>query len=197
MPYQRILLVEDEQLTLAGLSEGLREHGYEVFEASTAQQAMNVAEEHQPDLAILDMRLTDGSGLDVARWLKAHTETPFIFLSAYSEDDLVCQAVGAGAMGYLVKPLLAQQLIPVIHSATERARELNDLSLTTERLKAALESDRSVAQAVGLLMERYHLDERSAFDRLRAYARSQRRKVHEVAEEILKGHELIARIGRD
>ena len=121
--------------------------------------------------------------------LREHTQIPFVFLSAYGDDDIVSQGVAEGALVYLVKPLDVSQLVPAIETALSRSQDLYQLRQAQHQLTTALAGNRSTSVAVGLIMERYRLSERDAFERLRLFARSNRRKLHDVAEEIVNAAE--------
>ena len=104
---------------------------------------------------------------------------------------MVLQAAQHGALGYVVKPVDIPQLVPAIEAALARAADLRELRETGGQLQTALNESREVSMAVGLLMERRRLDRRQAFDALRTTARTQRRKIGEVAQELLAAAELL------
>ena len=191
MSSPKILLVDDDRLILSMLGEGLRAAGYETLQASNGEEAITLAEGQHPDLAVLDVRMPGMSGLQVAAHLREKTRVPFIFLSAYGDMDVVSEGVGYGGLVYLVKPVDVAQLIPAIESALVRAQELRALQDTGAQLNTALAASRSTSVAVGLLMERHRISEAQAFERLRSFARSQRRKVQEVAQEIVDASGLL------
>lgn len=185
MSVAKLLIADDDRLVLATLAEGLRRVGHTVLEAANGDEAIHLACEQSPDLAILDMRMPGRDGLDVAQWLREHTRVPFLFLSAYGDAEVVAAAVQSGALGYLVKPLDVQQILPSIDAAMMRGRELNALLEEEAQLSAALRLSRQTSMAVGILMARHNINERDAFDRLRAQARSQRRKISDLASELV------------
>ncbi|ABA57980.1 Response regulator with putative antiterminator output domain [Nitrosococcus oceani ATCC 19707] len=184
----KILLVDDERFVLSMLAQGLRNVGYEVFEAVSGQAAMLFAEEVKPTIAVVDIRMPEMSGIEVGHWFRRQG-IPFIFLSAYDDNETVKMAAKAGALGYLVKPIGVPQLLPTIHAARERADEIGRLKETESQLNAALRGSREISIAVGLLMERYHLTEKDAFERLRTHARVQRCKLHDLARNIIGASE--------
>ena len=186
MPTATLLIADDDRLVLATLADGLRRAGYTVLEAASGDEAVAIACEQSPDLAILDMRMPGRSGAEVAVWLREHTDTPFIFLSAYGDTAVVEAAVRAGALGYLVKPLDVQQILPSIDAALMRGRELNALLEEEAQLSTALRLGRQTSLAVGILMARHQLTEQVAFNRLRAQARAERRKVSDLAAELIQ-----------
>jgi response regulator NasT len=181
----RVLVVDDDRLVLATLAKGLRQWDYDVAEASSGEAALKIALETKPDMVLLDVNMPRMSGLEVAKALRAQTSIPFMFLTAYGDTDIVRQAAEHGAMGYLVKPVDISQIVPAIEAALARGKELGRLRETETQLSTALANSRETSMAVGILMERERLDRNLAFEMLRDYARSQRRKISEVAEELL------------
>lgn len=183
---RKILIVDDDRLILSTLGRALRAQSYEVLEASTGGEAMKIATEHAPDLAILDVRLDGESGIELGHRLAESTQTPFLFLSAYAEQDVVKEASCGCALGYLVKPVSPTNLIPTIETALTRAAEIRKLKCDKINLTAAMCSDRRISMAIGILMERHRKPEDDAFELLRMRARSQRRKIIDVAAEIVQ-----------
>ena len=191
-----ILIVDDDRLVLATLGQGLRDAGYQVTEASDGASALALVSRNTPDLALLDVRMPGMSGVELAERLAAEHQLPFIFLSAYGDADIIERAKQLGALGYLVKPLDVPQIIPSLEAALARAAEIQSLKDTGEQLSHALESGRETSMAVGILMERQGLDRQEAFEALRSYARSQRRKVHDMAADIVNAAETLNKASR-
>lgn len=185
MTQPHLLLVEDDLLILRTMARGLREAGYCVSEAESAEEAMQVCTKIRPDLAVLDIRMRGLSGLELSRWLAEH-DISFLFLTAYDDEALVREAQQAGALGYLVKPIDVPRIIPSLETALARARDLVGLRESEEKLVAALQNSREISTAVGLLMERHDQSAEQAFESLREQARQQRKKVLEVARGLLK-----------
>ncbi|MDQ3389519.1 MAG: response regulator [Gemmatimonadota bacterium] len=112
-----ILVVEDNEAIRGAFSILLRESGYQVLEAASGTEAVNVAVAECPDLILLDLGLPDLGGLEVARTLRGRTETrgiPIVALTgrALEVDEEACLA--AGCMGYLTKPIDTEQLLGLI-----------------------------------------------------------------------------------
>lgn len=182
----KILLADDDRLIRSTLAMGLRAAGYEVLEAGDGDRALQLCRESPPDLAILDVRMPGLSGIELARRLRAETAVPFLFLSAYGDDDTVERAVAEGALGYLVKPLGMSSMLPPVKAALARAAEFKKLRGIEENFDTALHSSQTISLALGQIMEHFGIGREQAFGSLRAYARSQRRKVAEVAADL--GH---------
>ena len=189
MTAQCILLADDDRLILSTMGQGLRDAGYEVLEATDGKAAIHICETSRPDLAILDIRMPGMSGVEAAHLIREKTSTPFIFLSAYGDRDVVQLAVQEGALAYLVKPVDIPQIIPTIEAALARAAELSELRQTTDNLGTALKGNRETSMAVGLIMERYRVSQEVAFNILRNYARSERIKINQLAANLINSVE--------
>ncbi|HEX8962691.1 MAG TPA: response regulator [Rhodocyclaceae bacterium] len=189
---KRLLLLDDDRLVLATLGEGLRQAGYHVTTASSVEEAEDILAGGGIDLAILDVRMPGLTGIDLAwRMHDANSEVPFIFLTAYSDEELVEQASEAGAMGYVVKPADPDRLVPAIEAAFARATDARKLRETGRQLQTALDADRDVSLAIGIMMERRRLNRQEAFEMLRGQARTERRKLIDLAREIVLAVEKI------
>lgn len=186
----RLLLVDDDRLVLSTLANGLLKAGYGVKTAESAEEAeMLLASGEDPDLAILDIRMSGQDGLFLARRLQEFDHIPFMMLSAYSDQAMIDQASQFGALGYMVKPLDIPQLIPGIEAALSRANELQSLRETRLQLQAALNAERDISVAIGITMVQERLGRHAAFELLRKTARSQRRKLGALATEIIQASE--------
>ena len=113
----KILVVDDDRLVLATLTHGLSQAGYEVIDADNGDDAILLARQHRPELALLDIRMEGKSGFDVAAYLREYCQIPFMFLSAFTDEATVNQVKKLGALTYLVKPLDIQQIVPAIEAA--------------------------------------------------------------------------------
>lgn len=188
---RRILIVDDDQLLLQFLSAVLTSAGYEAQTAYSAEQALAIIDKVEPDLALLDITMPGMSGLELARHLHEETAVPFMFLSASGDADSAKQAAAYGAVGYVVKPVDAERLMPAFEAALARADEIRHLRRTEINLNTALAAGRETSLAVGLLMAKFQSDRNTAFEVLRDHARSNRRKINEVAEQLLAAEEVI------
>ena len=186
----KILVADDDQDDLKAICDGLREAGFEIVEAKDGVEAERLAEEHRPDLTILDLRMPLKDGFEVATTLR-EADLPFISLTSYGDEEMVQRATDAGALAYLVKPLDVDQLIPAVQSALCRAEEMRQLKESMEQMDKALSQGREISMVVGILMERCNLSAIQAFDAVRDEARSQRRKIADVAKEYLAAAETV------
>jgi len=189
---RQILLADDDTLVLATFGRGLRDAGYQVLVAASGQEALEVAEKEEPDLAILDIRMPGMSGVETSRQMRA-LGIPVVHLSAYDDRETLESALEEGALGYLVKPIDVAKAIPTIETALQRASDLFKLQQSEARLSRALDTANVVNYAVGIISERHRITSQQAFDLIRDRARSERRKVKEIAREILDAAESINR----
>lgn len=185
-----VMLVDDDRVVLSLLAEGLRDLGYLVGTAQSAEDAIRLAGEKPYDLAVLDMRMPGQSGLALSQELVRIGGPPFVFLSAYGDVAVVRDATEAGALGYLVKPVDTPQLVPFIEAAIARGKDLDALRGNNERLERALMVEQKTRTAVGIIMVRKGLDQKAAFELLRGRAREQRSKIADVAEALISSVEI-------
>ena len=188
---RRILIVDDDPLLLQFIAEVLNHAGYDTLAASSGEEAMRLVAQGEPDMALLDITMPGMTGLELARHLKAETTVPFMFLSAIGDSESTRQAAAYGAVGYVIKPVDAERLMPAFEAGLARADDIRQLRRTEHNLNAALAAGRETSLAVGLLMGKFQTDRNTAFEVLRDHARSSRRKINEVADQLLAAEETL------
>jgi response regulator NasT len=192
----KILVVDDDRLVLATVSHGLTQAGYEVIDADNGDDAILLARQHRPELALLDIRMVGKTGFDVAAYLRDSLRMPFMFLSAFSDRDTVAQVAALGAVAYLVKPLDVGQIVPTVDAVFERLRQAAPAAAPVPAPAAAAPSDADiVALAAGVLMHRYSLQRAEALQRLRRIADAAGVSLAEQAERLVRAVEELARPG--
>ena len=180
----RILVAEDETLIRMDLVEMLREAGYEVVaEASNGSEAISLAEELRPDLAILDVKMPVLDGISAAE--KIITIAPVLMLTAFSQRELVERARDAGAMAYVVKPFTIDDLIPAIEIAISRHLQVRSLAAEVADLHERLETRKVIDRAKGILMKALNLSEPEAFSWIQRAAMDRRITMKEVSEAVI------------
>ena len=194
----RILVVDDDRLVLATVSHGLAQAGYEVIDADNGDDAILLAREHRPQLALLDIRMEGKSGFDVAETLRDAYRIPFIFLSAFSDEATIAQVQALGALAYLVKPLEVGQIVPAVQAAFARLKVADPVVVAAGAVAAVADPVAGaladpVALAVGVLMHRHSLLRAEALRRLERMAREQQQPVAAQAERLLAAVEELAR----
>ncbi len=181
-PTPLVMVVDDDRLVLATLCAGLRQAGIEVIEADNGDEAILLARRHKPQLAILDMRMQGKSGMDVARYLSANTQTGFMFLSAFNDTGTIDEAKRLGALGYLVKPLDVKQIVPAVNAALAQVASANPIAAAPGPGRG----QRDEQVAVGILMERLRMDYDRALDALRNQARLEGASVEALASSMVE-----------
>jgi DNA-binding response OmpR family regulator len=188
----KILVVDDDRLVLATVTHGLAQAGYDVIDADNGDDAILLAREHKPDLALLDIRMEGMSGFDVAAYLREHLHVPFMFLSAFADDETVQKVKALGAVAYLVKPLDIGQILPTVAAALAQlpARAAGPAAAAPTDTATALDM---VPLAVGVLMHRYSLQRGAALERLRRMAADEQRSLADQAGRLVDAVELLSR----
>ena len=193
----RILVVDDDRLVLATVSHGLAKAGYDVIDADNGDDAILLAREHRPELALLDIRMEGKSGFDVAETLRDAYGIPFMFLSAFSDATTLATVKSLGALAYLVKPLDVTQIVPAVDAAFDRLRGAAAAAVVAAgnappRSPANALAD-PVPLAVGVLMHRFSLARGEAWRRLQRLADEQKLTLPAQAERLLAAVEELAR----
>ena len=115
-----ILLLDDEALTVRTISRALRQEGYDVMVAMTGEEALKIAAEEKPDLAMLDVVLPGLDGIEVLRQMKRQNPgTIVVMMSAFHLVDRAVEAMKLGAYDYLIKPFHIADMLNTIQHAAE------------------------------------------------------------------------------
>lgn len=182
----RVLIAEDEAIIRLDLKEMLEEEGFHVVgEASDGDAAIRLAQERNPDLVIMDIKMPGLDGLSAAERIVADGLAAVLILTAFSQRDLVHRAAQAGAIGYLVKPFQKSDLVPAIEVALARHAELAAVKKESADLTQQLETRKLVDRAKGKLMDEKGMSEADAFRQIQKTAMDERRSMRAVAEAIL------------
>ena len=182
----RILVAEDETIIRLDLRDLIEQAGHEVCgEARDGVEAVELARELDPDLAVMDVKMPRLDGIEAARRILDERPIPIVMLTAYGQEELVSPAIEAGVFGYLVKPFREQDLLPAIQTARARHEELAALREEAESLSEALAARKTIERAKGLLMEKEKLTEEEAFARLRKASQVSGRPLKVVAEAVV------------
>jgi len=180
----RILVAEDEALIRMDLVEMLREAGYDVVaEAADGAQAIELAQEHKPDLVILDVKMPVLDGISAAE--KIIDIAPVLMLTAFSQRELVERARDAGVMAYVVKPFSIGDLVPAIEIAISRHTQMRSLADEVADLHERLETRKLIDRAKGILMQALNLSEPESFSWIQRAAMDRRLTMKEVAQAVI------------
>jgi DNA-binding NarL/FixJ family response regulator len=133
----RVFLLDDHEVVRRGVRELLEsEADLEIVgEAGTAEEALRRISATHPDVAVLDVRLPDGDGVEVCREIRsAHPETACLMLTSFADDEALFSAIMAGAAGYVLKQVRGTDLIDGVRRVG-RGESLLDPSLTSRVLE--------------------------------------------------------------
>jgi two-component system, NarL family, response regulator DevR len=148
----RVFLLDDHEVVRRGLADllGLEDDLELVGEASTATEAVARIHATRPDVAVLDVRLPDGSGVEVCREVRSmHPDLKALMLTSYADDEALFDSIMAGASGYCLKDIRGQDLIGAIR-AVAAGRSLLD-PVATARVMAKLRDGRQADQRLAQL----------------------------------------------
>lgn len=188
----RVLIAEDEPETRSIIRARLEKLGHTVVaEAENGTQAVALATTHRPHVAIMDIKMPEMDGLEAAKHIMVEAPCAVLFLTAYSDEELVEEAGTSGALAYLMKPFRKDDLAPALDVAIRRWRQIEGQVKEVANLREALETRKLVERAKGILMERHGLREEEAFRRIHFQARNQNRKMRDIAESIITASDLL------
>ncbi|MDX6572481.1 MAG: two-component system, OmpR family, response regulator RegX3 [Gaiellales bacterium] len=136
MATRTILVVEDEDSIALPLATALEREGWATRVTGSVPEAIALAAELQPDLMLLDVMLSDGSGLDVCREVRRHSSLPIIMLTARGDETDRVVGLEIGADDYVVKPFSARELIARIRAVLRR---VPDGEVAPQAVEAAIE----------------------------------------------------------
>ncbi|HTZ08635.1 MAG TPA: response regulator [Acidimicrobiales bacterium] len=192
---RRVVIAEDEAIIRLDLKEILEAEGYEVVgETGRGDEAVELVAEHEPDLAILDVKMPGIDGIEAARRISAEQRVAVLILTAFSQRNLIEDARDAGVAAYLVKPFQRGELVPAIEVALARFEEYTAieeeyarLSQEVANLTDKLETRQMVDRAKGVLMDRHGMEEGEAFRFIQRTAMDRRSLMKDVASEVVEG----------
>ena len=148
MTKTRILLVDDHAIVRLGLMTLLNDQTdmEVVAEASTAGEAVHAVEKFHPDVVLMDIRLPGEGGIEATRQVTARfPESKVVMVTSFADDDLVVRAIGAGAVGYVLKQVGNDELLRAIRAAA-RGEALLDPSTTARLISHVRELDRKAEE---------------------------------------------------
>ena len=168
-----LLVCDDDRLVLMSITAALRQVGYEVYEADSGDDAILLARQHRPDLAILDIRMDGKTGFDVAAYFRDYLDQPFVFLTACSNPDEISEGMAQGALAYFIKPIETPRLLQEVEKALAR---LESRTVPKAAVRTLLGEepvrDHQHWVAAGILMATERLDLHGAVSRLADIARA-------------------------
>ena len=189
----RVLIGEDESVAAEGLRAKLERLGHSVVGIGhDGRDAVAKAESLTPDLILLNIKMPRLDGMDATREIMAQRPTPIILATAHSDPDLIQEAMAAGVMGYLVKPVALKEIGPAIAVALSCFADLIALRKDVQGLKEALLVRQQVERAKGILAQRMGLSEAEAHKRIQHLAMRDRCTLAEGAGRVIAADKFFA-----
>jgi Response regulator with putative antiterminator output domain len=183
----RALVVEDEALIRLDIAETLEEAGFDVVgQAGDGEKAIELADELEPDLVVMDVKMPGMDGITAAEKILATKRCAMVMLTAFSQSELVERARDAGAMAYVVKPFTPADLIPAVEIALSRSQEILALENEVSSLAEQFETRKRVDRAKGLLESKMGLTEPEAFRWIQKTSMDRRLTMREVADAVIE-----------
>jgi len=187
-----ILVAEDDPAIARGYQIILQESGYNVVGiANNGEEAISLSSALQPDLILMDIKMPKLNGLDAARMINENRQgsfIPIVLVTAYAESSLIQKAKHCGVLGYLVKPVHLDDLVPAVELAYSAGQKINALEGVVDNLSEELEARKLIERAKGLVMKHLKLPEDEAMRLLQRESRRQRIKLKELAKSIIASH---------
>ncbi|MEE9129193.1 MAG: response regulator [Phycisphaerales bacterium] len=188
----RVLVADDEHLVAAGISSSLTGLGYTVLgPVGDGLDAIQLCRRDPPDLALLDIRMPNGNGLEAAAVVLRDFRVPVVLLSAYSDPEYLSTAAQAGVFGFLLKPVSQDQIRVCLEIAWGRFQAHLRQHEEISSLKRRLEDRKTIEQAKWLVVKHKQVSEPQAMKLLQKQARDTRRPLVDIARSILENMTLL------
>jgi response regulator NasT len=191
----RVIIAEDEAIVRLDIKEILLSAGFDVVgETGRGDEAVDLALETKPDLAILDVKMPGLSGIQAAREMTRDARVAVMVLTAFSQRELIEEARDAGVAAYLVKPFRRDELLSAVDTVLASCQQewAIDAEIETFGPEGSTAEDkittrRVVEEAKGKLIENAQMTEAEAFSFIQRTAMRTRARMREIARQVIDG----------
>jgi response regulator NasT len=191
----RVIIAEDEAIVRLDIKEILLSAGYLVVgETGRGDEAVSLAAETTPDLAILDVKMPGMSGIQAAREMTRDAKVAVMVLTAFSQRELIEEARDAGVAAYLVKPFRRDELLNAVDTVLVSCREEWAIDAEVESFGSGesaaedkIATRRLVEEAKSALIQNSAMTEAEAFSFIQRTAMRTRSRMREVARQVIEG----------
>lgn len=189
----KIVVADDDAITRMDIRECLSYSGYDVVgEAGDGIDAVELCSNLKPDIVLIDVKMPVMDGLTAARLIhESHENIGIVMVTAYNDKQFVSKAADYGVVGYIVKPIDENSLIPTIEIALRRVKELTRLKKELEKQNVKLEERKLVEKAKGIIIRNNGISENDAYKYLRTISMNKRISMSEVAKAIIESDKLL------
>ncbi len=183
----RIVIADDEALSLMDLKEMLEEEGHEVAGmGADGVEALELTKKLRPDLVILDVKMPRLDGIQAAQMIAHSGFAPVVLLTAFGDEEMVERAKKSFVFGYVMKPVSERVLFPTIEIAVSQFERRKEMIGHVQDVEQELAARKIVDRAKGLLMKYYGISEEEAHRRMQVTSMKRGISVSEVAQRIIK-----------
>lgn len=183
----RIVIADDEPITRMDIKEILESSGYNVVgEAADGFDVIEICRKKLPNLVVMDVKMPLVDGLAAAKIINDEKLADgILILTAYSGSEFIKRAKEAHVIGYIVKPVDENNLLPAIEVAISKSEEIkkikNDVKIAIDKLDAR----KKIEKAKGILMDKYGISEGEAFTKIRTISMNKRCSMKDIASTII------------
>ncbi|KYG92320.1 response regulator [Metasolibacillus sp. FSL H7-0170] len=183
---RKVMIVEDESLIAIDLQYILEDNGYEVVaHAKNGEIAIELAYLHKPHLILMDIKMPKLDGLKASKIIEQQFGIPILFISAYSEKELLSYMKQDNVLGYVMKPFSEKNVLPALEVAFHQIEKFDRLSGQLQQVQNQMEKRKVIERAKGLLMQLENISEEEAYKKIRNESmRTQQEMVH-IAQQII------------
>lgn len=180
------MIVEDESLIAIDLKFMLEDNGYEVVaQANNGEAAIELAFLHKPQLILMDIKMPKLDGLKASKIIEQQLGIPVLFISAYSEKELLLYMKQDNILGYVMKPFSEKNVLPVLEVAFHQIDKFNRLNGELLHKETQLEKRKVIERAKGLLMQAENISEDEAYRKIRNESMQTQQEMVHIAKQII------------
>jgi len=183
---RKVMIVEDESLIAIDLKFMLEDNGYEVVaQANNGETAIELAFLHKPQLILMDIKMPKLDGLKASKIIEQQLGIPVLFISAYSEKELLLYMKQDNILGYVMKPFSEKNVLPVLEVAFHQIDKFNRLNGEILHKQTQLDKRKVIERAKGLLMQAENISEDEAYRKIRNESMQTQQEMVHIAEQII------------
>lgn len=183
---RKVMIVEDESLIAIDLKFMLEDNGYEVVaQANNGESAIELAFTHKPQLILMDIKMPKLDGLKASKIIEQQLGIPVLFISAFSEKELLLYMKQDNILGYVMKPFSERNVLPALEVAFHQIDKFNRLNGELLHKQTELEKRKIIERAKGLLMQSENLSEDEAYKKIRNESMQTQQEMVLIARRII------------